>query len=347
MELNKFMSEKPYVPSFEEDARARGMMSQEEMDASEKREQEAISTAPILLMYRDNDLFSQHIPGVVAELQSLGRFVEVQSLPAGTPSSKVREWSEQNAAIFRGKLVLTDGTCGYSSDPYGQAVKKDMAYLDRLFSLRTQRVLLGEHFREVGDYEAYGENIKHVKSGYLNLLRRILEGPEHMPEKVIIVRDMMLDHEFRSFRDSLSDEDRKLYRGGKTSLMMEDNVRRYREICDPAVSLFRQWLIEAGVPEETIEVTDNRTIRETAFINSKLKQGPNLNRFWIFRDRHNLEKEGLIYGYQFQLPLSNFLEQAREYGLVDVKPDELEGAMNQILREDFGQKGQKGQEEGD
>jgi len=99
------------------------------------------------------------------------------------------------------------------------------------------------------------------------------------------------------------------------------------EMAVPAAKIIKEWLIEAGILEQDIEISQEK------YRNEDDKKGN-----WIIADRHNYplprdpDKLPPKNAIDLQLPLSDFFKTATEAGLINVDPVKLEQEIEKELR---------------
>ena len=77
-----------------------------EMPDIEQQEQ----LPPILIIYRDNDLFEKYVPEIARILQAKGRKVEIKNFPRNTEGDEIKEWYEENLERLAGVEIISDKT---------------------------------------------------------------------------------------------------------------------------------------------------------------------------------------------------------------------------------------------
>lgn len=286
----------------------------------------------MLLIYRDNALFRQHIPAVVDALTSLDYQIIQQKFEEGTPEEEIAKWAENNLKIVNdpNSGILTDATFPRSvfvrRGPTQVEYRKGVGKLDELMEGATIRAIFGSGWPEEGgparNLENRSVNLETGGKMLLALINRILANEGNRPDHVVIVAKRLSDH--YPFYEILLEEKQK---------MKYD----YEKAADSrAADMLSAWLEESGVPKGQIEiVTDVIDIPE-----DRLTQ-----QSWTIGDRHNLVLPDSVYaeemekkpddGLYFNMPLTNFFQLALKYKMLDINPAELDSALRDLVREKF------------
>ena len=321
-------------------------MGKESLDKERVKEiefKEAEKLSPILLVYRDNDLFRGYVPEITGTLKSLGRQVEIQSFPAGIEEEEMEEWCRENEDKFEGMDIMTDETSAIALSNAGVVEHEDQkygAYLDSLMDKATKRLIIGEREKEVpwhseGDEEekdmTLDKKLENAKEAYVTLIQKVFENKQNIPKEVYIVSLRLTDHEpfFKGFKGAGEEEDLK------------------------ALELLKTWLVEAGISQDAVKEISQKEwyIIERAMKQRPLEENPkdflekiNKQGNWILKDRHvyssgeALNRSGQLSEEKalvLELPLQNFLQGVMSAGLIKIKPGELDEEVKKLLKEKF------------
>jgi len=296
---------------------------------------EAEKLPQILIVYRDNSMFRELVPRMVDTLSGLGREVQCQIFPEGTPETEIKKWFEDNRQTQEGDLI-SDGTyersTGYKERP--------LINLDDITETVTFASVCGEF--------AYEREID-VKNGQgiTKVVQNILANPQNAPKKVFILTDNIFDHyplealleDVPEIPTDQIDEIFDLYYWHEQQ-RKEFNTAAGRK---KAAVTVKKWLIQGGVPEEIISIEDQ--VNETNGVEINKKGN------WVVADRHNSNISDFVYAIdegsgeiseinpsevvKLRLPLINFFSDAKEAGLIQVDPSAILNEAEKILRNKF------------
>ncbi|MBU4347418.1 hypothetical protein L6307_06960 [Candidatus Parcubacteria bacterium] len=258
---------------------------------------EKIKLQPIFFIYRDNDLFQKYISKITSSLEGIGCEVNIQSFPRGTGQVDIEKWREEHQKDLYGKIVVSDRTC--SSSFFSKMNDfRGGGYLDEAFDSTVNKILFGGKF---------DKNPEDAQKNFVFLIQNIFEKEENTPEKVLVITKSITNHSpFNEMEDSL-------------------------EGCKEAGEIIKKWLIKGGMPDGNIEISDDCDENFVESFKSDLDNEKN----WLLIDRHenpNMLREKFK-AKVLELPLFNFLEDANQYGLINVKEEVLERELNKAFEE--------------
>ena len=218
-----------------------------EMPDIEQQEQ----LPPILIIYRDNDLFEKYVPEIARILQAKGRKVEIKNFPRNTEGDEIKEWYDENLERLAGMEIISDGT---ASVPYAlnkfQKEKgiKDIADLDGLMNKTTKITIFGPYKTDsygIGQPEAIRseDQSDQLKKFFAVMVKRILENKENMPSKIYIFTDYILSHVDKVAYTGIAHEDQE---------NSEVFQRKLEELKKTFPEELKGSLIESGIDAEKI-----------------------------------------------------------------------------------------------
>ena len=301
-----------------------------EMPDIEQQEQ----LPPILIIYRDNDLFEKYVPEIARILQAKGRKVEIKNFPRNTEGDEIKEWYDENLERLAGMEIISDGT---ASVPYAlnkfQKEKgiKDIADLDGLMNKTTKITIFGPYKTDsygIGQPEAIRseDQSDQLKKFFAVMVKRILENKENMPSKIYIFTDYILSHVDKVAYTGIAHEDQE---------NSEVFQRKLEELKKTFPEELKGSLIESGIDAEKIIIKSeelNPYKENNEF--QKIDQTGN----WIIVDRHSnmlglraITKAKILY-----LPTESFYDSAREAGLIDIPEEEFSQNLEKVIDEKLG-----------
>lgn len=304
-------------------------MSEEKARKFEQREQ----MPPILIIYRDNDLFEKYVPGIERMLVAQGRRVEVKNFLRGTEQNEIKEWYEENLERLDGMEIISDRTAKMPwkmEDKFNTFNIKSIGELDSVLSGAMSRIFLSEESRSklsksmmfrdgVINPNAIREPEENVKEFFTSLVKHILVTPENIPDKVIIFPDRLVDHMSDYDGGRSYDEMKKLNAGSEFE-------RKIAEVEKMLIEKIKGWLVDGGLNPDKIEIGDN------VYSLEKYDKPNN----WIIMDRHiDGVKEDVVAAKFLQMPTSNFYNTVKENKLLDYSEEELKHALKNYLEEKF------------
>lgn len=286
----------------------------------------------VVIIYRDNDLFSTWIGKVVETIKSLGCIVEVKSFPKSTDKKEIEVWILENKEDIKGKICLSDNTCSlyrfYSNEEIqGLCEEVKFRNLDDLFQKATAEAVIGDDkyfvvnggepemekllFKQLegATYKIVCNEMQEMRVRAADhsiplIVRRIVEKSGIPSQISINASQYLLSHEpFSSYYGFIPVEKEKL-----SPEELQDAIER-------AVTRIKVWLIAGGIPEEKIFVND-----------SELDRVGN----WIIHDRHDHIK--LSHAISLSLPLPNFFQDAVENNLLHAPKEKFEKKLENNLR---------------
>jgi len=341
------------------------MITLEKIEQS-NQEQKEKEQLPILFIYRDNDLFREHMPEIVNNLQAWGRKAEAQVFPQGTKKEEIREWIEANQAELIKKELITDDTVGSQfrremirdavTNCYEYRLQKELrekgtkfvADLDQLFEDATRRAALGNELNDtISDMEKYNrerlsateeyEKVIFVAGkGVERIIKQYLKKGGDLPRQVYVFTNKIYDHEPFSYVRGIE---------AKKAGIDYSDFSLTEEHFEKAGELVKEWLVKAGIPKEIIRIEGN--------ITREITRMSGIGTWFIF-DRHNIkkrfdddDKSYMTYEHQsihtskihnlraFVLPFSDFYRTAREQGVLNVDQQEFCDALNKTFEKVF------------
>ena len=296
----------------------------------EQKEEEQKS--PIFIIYRDNDLFQKQIPEMVKILSAMGRQVEVQGFSRETTEKEIKKWYEENQSELEGKEIISDRTAGIPQDMEKNMISagtKKVGNIDNLLSGAMSKVLLGDSYDKLENSgnilsdgfiktDTHRTPEKEVEEFFTAVVKRILDNPKNIPNKVIIFPDHIMDH--------ISEFDGGMYYDEVKNLSADERQERRKEATMMLIKKVKEWLEAGGLDVKKIKIGED--------IN-RLEEFDKQNN-WIIMDRHiRNRKEEVKLAKYLEIPAGNFYETARERGLLDYTDEEFTKAFSNILEEKF------------
>lgn len=318
--------EEKYVPSPEEITKAEEMMTPGERMASEKRERELrYEKLPVLLLYRDNDLFEQKTPELLETLKSFGRTVEVQRFPRETDPKIIGEWSAQHAKEMQDKIVVSDNTCGQARSSINKQILKEVenqtgkepgaeisnkigdllkeqhkfGYLDQLYN-QPLEIILRNKSGEKLEFSQFGMRqrewqidltMEETGQIFSEIIKQILKNPENKPEKVGIFITHLYDHS--PFNTLFWERrDKEPGNAGKKEYEKTLSLDSEKALLNEITEIIKNWLIDAGISQDIIETAG---VPGPFFSQASSEQKEKMREefikfdkkgYWLFRDRH-------------------------------------------------------------
>ena len=306
----------------------------------EQKEEEKKS--PIFIIYRDNDLFQKQIPEMVKILSAMGRQVEVQGFPKESTAEEIKKWYEENQSRLEGKEIVSDWT---ASIPYkmredlsSKGTKQSKSSLDGLFNEATEKAVLGEKYDELSYEKAYKEwSEDRSREFYSIVVKRILENPENIPEKVFVFLDSILDH---TYVENVK-EAAKAAREGK----LEKNEKKEAEKI--VAEKLREWLIEGGIDSNKIILEYDNSFKNLSHSSDGKKIIEEIDKLnnWVIVDRHCGGGPEVKSAKGLKLPENTFYQTANNGELIKVKDEEFAEALSNVLEKKFSDKKESRTEE--
>ncbi len=285
---------------------------------SESNEQLKMPT--ILLMYRDNDLFSVTIPEVADMLRSMGRQVEIRTFSREMQRKELQNSVDDERGSLTGKVILTDRTlslASYNTLERAGVAEDHQEYLDSLFQETVGRSILGDEYAAV-ENRTSPDSLEATQNAVSAIVERILENKDHLPDAVFVSNDRIRDHAPL----------------GKNA---------FNSASDAALEVAK-WLEAGGIAPNTIGV-EGEFGRWSLNTVESARERPLV---WHIQDRHGHSSVGPRTVDQsrstvrhFGLPLANFFFNAMANGLLNIKPEEMDAYREELrkrLEADFGHK---------
>lgn len=294
--------------------------------------------APILIIYRDNDLFAKQVPEITKSFQQMGRKLETKVFPKETSADEIKNWYMQNKHVLEGVDIVSDRTASVPQDMKNEieaSGTKQIENLDSLISKAMSRVLLGESsYQKLSKnnnqvlYEGSirrgmnfnEESTENIKEFFAAIVRRILSNPNNNPEKVVIFPSRLMDH---------------MNEFGKEIESKQALIEKISE-----------YLIEGGLDPAKLEIGDEISgegydksdYHVHAEGKETLKKFDKPN-YWTIADRHVDDlKENISSAILLKMPLGNFYQSAKEQGLLNYTDEELSNVINKTLEEKYSEK---------
>jgi len=309
---------------------------------------------PILIIYRDNDLFEKYVPEIARILQAKGRRVEIKNFPRGTKKDEIKEWYDENLERLAGTEIISDETANVPYKLYELQEEKgikDAGSLDGIMGGVTVKAIWGEKTVEFYPSDSRGiskEQLFHQEEQRLNefysaIIKYILANPENAPNKIYLFTDHILDHvDIEAYTDiNLYTETKLNYdlheylTFGKNSDY--DKNQEYKEEREKLIKNYtekiKELLMGGGIDAEKIIIKSgeptHQELREIDQIGS-----------WIIVDRHSLisrtNDKSIIFAKQLELPEDSFYNSAREAGLIDIPDEEFSQNLEKVIDEKLG-----------
>lgn len=281
-----------------------------------KRSPEKEKLPPLFFVYRDNSLFNKHMEIVLKTLGAMGRDVEIQKFPKGTPSGEIGDWLSQNLDQLKGNSLAYDITTERALEKGGfkrmagvydrNKFPEDPRIIDGIFFDSARRMILGADYQKSLKSES-AEN-------YRMLLAKLVElaSKDHMPKSVSLVTNQLEDHP-----------------------PMEVHVEDDKEATQQKTKeLIRAALKDAGIPENVISESSFAGDVLPDNLPDNLRDSLDKEGNWVIYDRH-LENACGKQGVFLSLPPENFLDDALAQGLIDVPQELYEQELAEAAKEKF------------
>lgn len=300
------------------------------VDEQKEKESDQIS-----IVYRDNELFRTQIPNMVEIFESWGKKVKVHSFPIGSFTlledtregrEEKKKWLEDNLGEMAKGCLLTDRTIRNNLPFEFYALSKKgkmpgLGYLDDIMQEATIRALMDQEVEDAmkhtnGRYiefdESFSENLELTGKAFSNLIQKIIEKKESMPQKVFLITHSLKDH---------------------APLVSEENN-------ETSAQTVKQWIINGGIPEEIIEImiAEDHDIFINPSRHKEFFAKINQEGSWIIADRHCLTLDRWHEKVDrrpkakiLNLPLESFYVCITELGVADVKPDNLKEKISLVV----------------
>lgn len=347
----------------------------------ERENKEKLKLPPILLIYRDNDLFQEKIPEMQSVWQSIGRTVEIQSFPRDTEKDAIIKWYEENKDKLKDKEMITDDTAAIPSKMIKNLAEKGIiktfkekniisgGFIEKPVILKIDAII-SKILKEATDKFIFSDNIDKLKQNnfslkskqiefqegekfpvelaeesskifYSTIIKRILENPANIPDKVYIFLDRILDHTYFNDAQIIEAQDH----GDITS-----KKERIMAAKQKAAEKFKQWFEEGGLQSDKIIIQpgiisgrqDVGITNEGKMLLAEIDK----ENSWFIQDRH-AGSFGRIGGFvpdgaylvkcakYLKLPESDFFNDVISQKLIDISPEEIKQKFNEILKENF------------
>lgn len=264
----------------------------------------------IFIVYRDNDLFAEYVPAIVAKLQELGRAVEVKVFPRDTVEEEIGKWLEERASTLKGKTIACDKTTlrslprsGCLWDLLGGLMEPGdytpRARLDDTFASAACDLFYPEK-EDLADRRSQ-PSTEAYRQAFTELFRRILQVER--PKRIFLSRELLSAHDPFSY----GLDNRRWERSD-----FDDGTRErcFDKANDDVADDLRHALERAGYAWEDIEVVGS--------ITDCPKEG---HESWILYDRH--EEKPAISMRKLQIPLENLIRDAHAENLLPLGVDEI------------------------
>jgi hypothetical protein len=276
-------------------------MKESKIEKPEKEEEikgkeEKISIAekepkpPLLVIYRDNNLFKEWIPILIESLKSREHKIEIQNFPAGTSGEEIRKWWRENKDDLKGKKIIADRTTqGAFSPPLGveeefgseyreKLLKEEKEVMENLdfvgsraldkWSHAAEKSILKEILgnKELNEIEKRGldyDDMEVVDKAFPALIKSILESKENIPEEIYVLKSQLSVHEpLRTFSERP--------KGVSEDEEYHDGI---------ALEKVTGWLTKGGVPLKKLVAIESKMDVENC---KKIDRKNN----WLIGDRH-------------------------------------------------------------
>lgn len=330
------------------------LKSKEEGMGKEKKAEskEAEKLAPAFLIYRDNDLFKGWVPKIAEMLKALGRKVEIQSFPAGTPEEEIENWYLAHKKDLQANDILADCTVQRSS----KYELKPKVNLDNLMNAATEGAItdssssqfdissrwkLYNYPKNPEDEERYLSDKERYLSDLGEMYKKILTSiPEEKRQKmeVVILKGILKD--FSDFPPLIEHE--PFFERRKD--LREDFERKSKETNEFAKRM-KGWFNEAGIHNIAEFLTGAEIPTETI---RKLIEG----QAYIIFDRHSWGSEkfwGNNAKYYnlieekaaLRMPLETFYDDAQRKIGLKADPQKMEDLIRKKLQENLAKEEEK------
>lgn len=301
----------------------------------EQKEEE--KSPSLLIIYRENDFLKEHAPEMSRMLQEFGREANCQAFPEEATDDEIKNWYKEHKDEIKNAEIISDYTAGMPYDMKeefkAQGVKAGNN-IDLLFDKITENAIFGELAKELRKSEGGGEWIaiespENSKRWFSAVIKKILENPENMPEKVHIFLDNILDHT-------------KLFNYQKV-MEIKEKSKDVREESEKSVAEnLKEWLAEGGIANnktitnpEIIDWVGSSGERHLSEIGENLVKEADKPENWVIIDRHAGLDKFFKSAKNLKLPEDSFYDSARRMGLLKVKTEEFNKAMEDVLRNMF------------
>lgn len=101
---------------------------------------------PLIIVYRDNDLFREYVPFIRDVLEERGYHVELQAFPPETDEEEIKKWYLEHSRDLGTKNIIADGTSIYASGYNWEAGRYNLPAsinLDELIQSATIESIMG------------------------------------------------------------------------------------------------------------------------------------------------------------------------------------------------------------
>jgi len=304
-----------------------------EMPDIEQQEQ----LPPILIIYRDNDLFEKYVPEIARILQAKGRKVEIKNFPRNTEGDEIKEWYEENLERLAGVEIISDKTAHvpYKFHKFEKEKGiKEIGDLDRdLINQTIMATMWGEKANLVFTSPDRGLSVEQRltfedqqwNETYQVIIKRILESQENIPNNVYIFSDHILDHiNLEAYTEKDGDE---------------LSQKEMEEFAEMFLEKLKRTLVESGIDAGKIVIKSEKPNQQEF---QEIDQAGN----WVIIDRHSKMFGGYndngVYGTTFSfakclnLPNSSFYSSAREVGLINIPEEEFSQNLEKVIDEKLG-----------
>lgn len=151
---------------------------------------------PVLVCYRSNGLFKQHVPEVLRALKENGYKVEELSFPEGTEQSEIITQLRARRAKVSRSIVLSDETVKSCLEQLGGDFGRLCGALDVAATSSTSECILSRFNVSPMDFQ-YGVDFEKARTVYEQIFAAALHGAARQglaPNRIVIVSAKLEDH---------------------------------------------------------------------------------------------------------------------------------------------------------
>lgn len=284
----------------------------------------------VYVVFRENSFYTKDFSAKIESmLKGCGRAVYVHTFPANATQEDIKQWIRENKSGLEGTSLLGDNTfinSLYSVKDINGNLFTETTYLDSFVdSAVIKTVVPGEVTKDdlEGPFDAAGDAL--FKKAALAILAEIFQKPENIPQQIYIIPAKLKDHQ------------QYVSPSAEPSAINDPNIL--------IAENWKKWFVEANVPGGRINVVQTGVnylgaVDEDDY-NELLKTADNQGS-WIILDRHNIatrtgELSAPKNAVRLRLPLVNFITDANNAGLLDIKTEAILNDIEAKLKQKYKQ----------
>lgn len=332
----------------------------------EQKSKEGEQMLPILIIYRDNDLFEKWMPEVVQNLRSFGRKVEIQSFTSTTDKEQIKQWIIDNKENLQGKELLSDGTC--KSATWDKRVKQELkeeltfSNLDSLMSEATESALLGVSQKDLSKSlpsdeirmgVEEGKDITGLENQYLSVeskaIKCLIGNMSEKPKEIVILKHIIAEHTPFKFKFQIE-------KGGRWLEEEEQDPEKREKIESSYAEFLASTFREGGVPKVSVadlpkdlsaKMIEKIINRESFVIYDRHLLMPHNSSDYTIKGQteamaiwgpHKTKSSEIEEIGALRWPLETFYEDVKEKGLIETRSEDFRKAIQGILKTKFDKK---------